>query len=459
MRVRRTRERSTRADESLWGFPILAQASTAAVLVGAAALAFAGAVHAAAAPPILLRPAQVWTAGQPMHPGWVVLVEGQRIAAVGPAAQVKAPAGATLIDLPGETLIPGLMDLHSHLLLRPYDQESWDDQVLKDAPAFRTLRGAVHARATLMSGFTTLRDLGTEGAGEADAALKRAIDENIIEGPRMFVVTRAIVARGAYGPSRRDWRSDTDFPQGAQEASGVEGPGSIVAAVRDQAARGADWIKLYADYRVGPNGETEPTFSEAELVAAVRTAHDLGRKVAVHTASPEGMRRSVAAGVDTIEHGYGGTAEIFRAMAAKGIVYMPTLTAVTATSEYAHRYQAGGPLSPAMQTAAHAFALAMAAGTIIGNGSDVGVFAHGTNWRELEWMVRDGMTPAQALTAATAIDAAVLGRVEDLGRIAPGALADLIAMPGDPTADIAATEHVDFVMKGGRIYRRGAADQ
>jgi imidazolonepropionase-like amidohydrolase len=400
---------------------------------------------------MLLHPAAVWTAGGPAHPGWVVLVRGERIAAVGPAAEVGNPEDAEIVELPGETLIPGLMDLHSHVLLHPYNETSWDDQVLHEAPALRTLRAGVHAHDTLMAGFTTLRDLGTEGAGDADVSVKRAIAQGIIDGPRMFVATRAIVAKGAYGPAVRDFRPDMDVPQGAQEASGVDG---VVAAVREQAAHGADWIKLYADYRVGPNGEAEPTFTQAEMAAAVEIAHSLGRKVAVHTSTTEGMRRAIAAGVDTVEHGYGGTDALFAEMAAKHIAYMPTLTAPAAVSEYFQHWVPGAPPTPSMQAAEHAFRLALAHGVVIGMGSDVGVFAHGTNWRELEWMVRDGMSTVQALTAATAVDAAVLGRESDLGHVASGALADLIAMPGDPTQDISATEHVNFVMKGGHIYRR-----
>ena len=400
----------------------------------------------------LLRPARVWTAGEPVHTGWEVLVEGERIAAVGPAGTITVPADAAVVDLPGETLIPGLMDLHSHLLLHPYNEALWDDQVLKEPLAYRTLRAGQQARATLMAGFTTLRDLGTEGAGDADVSIKRAIDEGMIPGPRLYVATRAIVAVGAYGPAVRSYRSDLDLPQGAQEASGVDG---VVRAVREQAARGADWIKLYADYRVGPGGAAEPTFTFEELKAAVEAAHGLGRPVAVHTATAEGMRRAVLAGVDSIEHGYGGTPEVFRMMAARGTAYLPTLTAPAATAEYFQHYSPGtSPPTTGMAAAEAAFRLALNSGVTIGLGSDVGVFTHGTNWRELEWMVKDGMTPVQALTAATATDAKILGRSGDLGRVRVGYLADLVAMPGDPGQMIEVAEHVDFVMKGGVVWRR-----
>jgi imidazolonepropionase-like amidohydrolase len=402
---------------------------------------------------LLLRPAQVWSAGEPVHAGWTVLVQGERIIAVGPASTVHAPADAEVIDLPGATLLPGLMDLHSHLFLHPYNETRWDEQVLKEPVPYRTLRAGVQARATLQGGFTTQRDLGTEGAEYADVALKRAIEERLIEGPRLFVATRAIVATASYGPAPRSLRPDVCCtPQGAEEASGIP---EVIRAVREQAGRGADWIKVYADYRWGPDGTQQPTFSEEELQALVSTAHSSGRPVAAHAVTAEGMRRAAVAGVETIEHGYGGTAETFRLMAARKVAYLPTLTAEAAYSEYFEHYVPGvSEPTAAMRQAAQAFRLALKAGVQIGCGSDVGVYVHGTNYRELEWMVKDGMTPVQALTAATATDAHILRREADLGRIRPGMLADLIAVPGDPTQAIEVLSRVQFVMKNGAVYRR-----
>jgi imidazolonepropionase-like amidohydrolase len=392
---------------------------------------------------LLLKPARVWSDGV-AHEGWSVVVRGERIAAAG--AKIDA-AGAEVVDLSGLTLLPGLMDLHSHLFLHPYNETPWDDQVLKESEAYRTVRAVRHAEATLRAGFTTLRDLGTEGAGYADVALKRAIEEGLVPGPRLIVVTRAIVATGSYGPARAKFRPDCCFPQGAEEASGVA---EIVRAVRHQASHGADWVKVYADYRAGPAGEAVATFSVDELKALVETSHSLGRPVAAHATSNEGMRRAAVAGVDTIEHGYGGTRETFALMRKNAIAYLPTLTVCEALCEYFHGYVRGGEPHPRMAEAANAFRNARAEGVIIGCGSDVGPFPHGENLRELQWLARLGMSANEALLAATSVNAKILRRESELGSVKEGHLADLIAVAGDPSRDLGVLQSPRLVMKDGR---------
>ncbi|GAB3368301.1 amidohydrolase family protein [Lysobacter rhizosphaerae] len=403
----------------------------------------------------LLRPDKVWTGdGEAAHPGWAVLVRGGMIVAAGIEGSLDVPADAKRIDLPGATLTPGLIDLHSHLFLHPYNETPWDDQVLKEPEAYRTLKAGLHARDTLLAGFTTLRDLGTEGAGYDDVAVKRAIDEGLIPGPRLFVTTRAIVASSSYGPGPHGFRPDMELHGGAQEVSGRD---EATRAVREQAGRGADWIKLYADYRIGVDGSAQPTFKPDELQAIVETAHLSGRPVAAHAASDKGMRMAIEAGVDTIEHGYGGTADTFRLMRQRGVAYMPTLTAVESTEQYFNHYQPGQPSTPKMQEAERAFRSALAAGVTIGCGSDVGVFRHGDNWREPAWMVRLGMSPAQALHACTNVAARILRQQDRIGRIAPGMRADLAGFMGDPSVRIEDLRQPVFVMKDGAVYRSPAA--
>ncbi|MGH7593809.1 MAG: amidohydrolase family protein [Gemmatimonadales bacterium] len=403
--------------------------------------------------PTLLLPARVWDGSNTRpHEGWGVLVRGTQIAAVGPRSELNAPANATIIDLPNTTLVPGLIEAHSHLFLHPYNETSWDDQVLHEPVALRVARAVNHARATLMAGFTTVRDLGTEGAGYSDVGLKMAINQGIVPGPRMFVATRAIVGWGEYGPKGFSTEHVDDIPQGAEEASGME---SLAHIVRDQIKHGADWIKLYADYRWGPNGEVEPGFTLDELKEAVDIAHTSGRMVAAHATSPEGMRRAILAGVNTIEHGDTGTPEVFQLLKEHGACYIPTIAAGESQLEQRGMYRFGDSVLPnALGRKQASFRAALDAGVEMCSGSDVGVFVHGDNGKELQLMVQFGMKPIDVLVAATSTNARMLGMADHLGAIRPGLWADLVALDGDPTVDISAVRRVTFVMKNGVVYRR-----
>ncbi len=396
----------------------------------------------------LLKPQRVFD-GKELHENWVVLVKNNRISYAGPIDELEIPETAEVIDLSGKTLMPGLIEGHSHLLLHPYNETGWNDQVLKESPAERAIRGSVHARNSLMAGITYMRDLGSEGAGYTDVYLKKSIEEGIIPGPRLQVAGPAIVATGAYGP--KGFHSGVQVPLGAEEASGKE---EVVRTVRRQIGKGADIVKVYADYPWGSGEPSRPTFSEEELKAIVATANSAGRNVVAHASTPEGMKRAINAGVYTIEHGDNGTPEIFDLMKQKKVALCPTLAAGDAMAQYSGWKKGSDPEPERIVMKKATFKQALQAGVPIVFGGDVGVFTHGENYRELELMVDYGMTPLAVLRTATSGNANLL-QLKDFGSISTGFLADIIAVEGNPVEDISKMEHVSFVMKDGKVYKQG----
>ncbi len=413
-----------------------------AIILAASLATAVGPIQGAAQDAVVFRPDRVWD-GTTMRTGWSVRVEGDRISAVG---ETVSTAGADVVDLSGQTLLPGLIEGHSHILLHPYDETPWTDQVLRESLAERTARAVNHLEATLMAGVTTARDLGAEGAGYADIGLRDAVAKGVIPGPRLVVSGPALVATGSYNPKGAP---EIAFHKGAEEADGRD---DLIRVTRDQIGRGADWVKVYADYRWGPNGEARPTYIQDELDLIVEVAESSGRRVVAHAATAEGMERAVRAGVRTIDHGDGGTAEVFALMVERGVALCPTLAAGDAISQYNGWRKGVDPEPTRIRLKRASFRAALDAGVTICFGGDVGVYPHGDNVRELEMMVDYGMTPGEVLHAATAGNAEIF-EMSDRGRVEVGLLADLIAVTGDPSSDISALRAPTLVMKGGVTYR------
>lgn len=395
----------------------------------------------------LLVPDRVFD-GKEMHENWVVVVVGNYIKYAGPYTSYSAKRGAKEIKLSGMTLMPGLIEGHSHLLLHPYNETDWNDQVLKESPVERAIRGSVHAKNSLMAGVTTMRDLGSEGAGYTDVYLKKTIDQGIIPGPRLLVAGPAIVATGAYGP--KGFHDGVSVPLGAETASGLD---EVTRTVRRQLGNGADFIKVYADYRWRSGEASQPTFSETELRQMVETAESAGRYVVAHAGTPEGMRRAIMAGVETIEHGDGGTLEVFKLMKEKGVALCPTIAAGDAISQYRGWNKKTDSDPDRIIQKKKSIKLALKANVDIAFGGDVGVFTHGENYRELELMVEYGMSEKQTLISATSLNAKIF-HLTNLGEIKRGFFADVIAVEGDPLKDIKAMRNVKFVMKDGEVVRQ-----
>jgi imidazolonepropionase-like amidohydrolase len=386
--------------------------------------------------------------GESIHADWALLVEGNKIVAVGPKQSIKVTEGTISFNYGNATVMPGMIEGHSHLLLYPYNITDWDTQVLKETDAYRTIRATVHAKNTLLAGFTTARDLGTEGAGYSDVSLKKAINDGIIIGPRLLVAGRAIVSTGSYGPKGYD--TDQQIMLGAEPADGND----LIRVVRDQIGKGADFIKIYADYRWGINGEDRPSFTLDELKVINEVTRSSGRVMVCHAKSKEAIKRAVLAGAETIEHGDFIDVETGKLMKEHNVTYIPTISAVDAISQY-RGWKKGVTDPPAnVINKRKSFKEAIASGVTIGMGGDVGVFPHGENASEMELMVEYGLPVMDALKAATSINARAFHLDDKLGSLKQGFLADVVVVSGDPSKNISDVKKVKFVMKDGVVYRK-----
>ncbi len=423
--------------------------AVACVMALSSTMGYAQAVQTGTPKVVSVRCGQLFdSASGQMRKNVVIVVSEGKVTAVG------GPSAGKEIDLSRETCLPGLIDTHTHVLLQgDITAEDYDKQLLKESTPYRTILGTQSARKALEYGFTTIRDLETEGAGYADTDIKKAINAGVIPGPRMLVVTRALDVTGAYPLLGYSW--ELEMPHGVQECDGAE---ACRKAVREQISHGADWIKVYSDrsYFVRPDGVLDdvPTFTTEELKAIVDEAHRQRRKVASHASALRGVHNSVEAGVDSIEHGQYIADEDLRAMAQKGIWYVPTLY----VGEYVAQGRAQGGAKvwlDMVKIHAETFRRALRAGTKIAFGTDAGGFDWNVNPAvEFGLMVKYGMTPGQAIRSATISASELLGMQDQIGSIEPGKAADLVAVPGDPLRDVTELEKVNFVMKNGVVYRQ-----